>query len=277
MPNVSTDNNDLFYLVPKITLNVKLIKKSKIYFKDPENIPFVSKVKIFYYLSDNNVDELYIKFISNTSNSENTTIDEIIILSFTETDNENYISNVFSTITIKDSSGFSSQTFTSNYINNCYELDSSIITLKVTNSYTYSNINSEISLSDSVSIITSKEENSLNDNDIKLKFSPLYNPSFLICQLNCYYLPFDSNLIESDFSEYYKKYSLNSPFKKYGINYFSNTTNESFLLFKNLYRNYIYNLKCANLRTAGNSNPTYAYSIIEEIKTIDLENTQCVN
>ena len=277
MPSVSTDNNELFYLVPKITLNVKLIKKSKIYFKVPENIPFVSKAKIFYYLSDINVDELNIKFTSSSSNSENTTIDEITIPSFTETDNENYISDVFSTITIKDSSGFSSQTFTSNYINNCYELDSSIITLKVTNSYTYSNINSEISLSDSVSIITSKEENSLNDNDIKLKFSPLYNPSFLICQLNCYYLPFDTNLIESDFSEYYKKYSLNSPFKKYGINYFSNTTIESFLLFKNLYRNYIYKLQCAYLSTAADSNPTYAYSIIEEIKTIDLENTQCVN
>ena len=269
-------NTDDYIEAPSIIINVRQIEKAKIEFieNDIGISPLNSKTRIYYYLSDINVDDLTIgwnkNFVENTNSKKNINFDVIIIPGKTYTDKTKKLSNVFSTLNVKLKTGETDDSTSNNYyfksavVNSCYELNPSTITIRELGTISYLDFNtySYYKLSDDLEIKNSENDATLKSNEIKFEFSPpIYQPSFILCELFCQYKSGDDEskllFLNFDSMNNYLDSVQQNYFRKYSNNYFSTTLNPASLVYTNVIKGYQYNAQCIYQTTKPDSTIDY--------------------
>ena len=269
-PKIS--NTEQYMKPPSIIIYVRQIEMAKIEFiqSDIGMSPLNSKTRIYYYLSDINVDDLTIVWRESNESpnhfNKNIDIDRIIISGKTYTNKVKKISNIFSTANIKLKSGYSDNGgnqyfFTSSYINNCYELSPQDLIISESSLISYLNFDTiqDFKLSNDLDIITSESASNLLSNEIQLDFSKIFlSPSFILCELYCPYKSADEDnkllfINYHSMSTYIKSVKQNY-FRKYSNNYFSASLSSPSLTFSNVIKGYQYNAKCIYQSTQSDSN-----------------------
>ena len=263
-PNLSNSN---YYLSPPtLIINVRQIDIGKVEFiQDDIGVsPWDGKSRIYYYLSDINVDDLNVywnkNFVSNEVN-----IDSIIIPSKTITDKNKKLSNVYSsaTILITDTSRNSDQQsyyfISSDNINRCYKLSPESLVLRESELYSFLEFDNSYKLSQDLIISTSENDDTLLSNEIKFFFNPpRLEPSFILCELYCPYLTPESEnsllFLNFDSMNRYLNSVKQNYFRKYSTTNFVFTKESSWLIFPNVIKGYNYNAQCVYQTTQSDAN-----------------------
>ena len=256
---------------PSIIVNVRQIEKAKVEFNQ-EDIgisPLNAKARVYYYLSEINVDDLLIKWNKNfgSISNKNVDIDDIIIPGKTYTNKEKKITDVFTTITVKlnsgmpESSGLSFYFKSSNNINRCYEIYPETLIIKELHYINYLNFDSSPNyrLANDLNIKNSQNDHSLLSNEIKFEFSPpILQISFISCELYCQNKSPDSEnkllFLNYDSMNSYINLVGQNHFRKYSNNYFSNSLSTASLIFSNVIKGYQYNVQCVYQTTHSDLN-----------------------
>ena len=266
-PKIS--NNEYYIESPSIIINVRQIEKAKIeYIEDEIGIsPIDAKTRIYYYLSEINVDDLTISWTQNSiNNNKNVDMDIITIPGKTYTDSDRKISNIFSTLNIKLKTGSTesgSNNFhfkSSNNINRCYELYPEDLLIREMSVISHLNFDASpnYKLSDDLIIKNSGNDDNLLSNEIKFDFSPpILQPSFILCELYCQYKAGDDDskllFLNYDSMKNYLNIVNQNYFRKYSTYYFSTSLTEASLIFSNIIKGYQYNAKCVYQSTHSDS------------------------
>ena len=275
-------NSDKYLPSPTLIINVRQIDTAKIDFiqEDLGVSPKNGKLRIYYYLSQINVDSLDIIWTLNSKNTESeASIDQITIPEKTITNITKKISNVFSTATITPKTTSSLSYFNynfkaSNTLNRCYEFNTVDIVIGESSEYNLLTIDSNYKLINNLIVQTSADDEQISGNEIKLTFSPyILQPSFVLCELYCPYLTPDgeSNLLFSDFSsmnQYIQNKNQNY-FRKYSSLYISSTASSASIIFSDVIKGYNYNAECVIQTTHSITTDTSIvyhkdYSLISE-------------
>ena len=280
------ENSEQYILPPTIIVNVRQIEKANIKFiQDDISIsPMNAKVRVYYYLSDINVDILKIRWEGNNEvDDKEVDYDTVFIPGKTYTDYAKRISNVFSTITIKRTSEGPENPSNNFYcsiqpINRCYELLPNTITIRESRDYGQINFDhhQNYKLSEDLVIENSEIDGNLLSNEIKLAFNdPLFVPTFIICELYCRYQSGDNknSLLFYNYDSIPGRIKNQNYFRKYASKYFYHQIlqSSSFLIFSDVIKGYQYNVKCLFQTTDSDQNlirsrdftllSNYAYSV----------------
>ena len=202
-------NSDQYIEPPSIIVYVRQIEEGKIeFYQDDIGIfPNEAKARIYYYLSDINVDELGINWdkafdpISNT----NINVERILIPEKTVTNKSNKMTNIFSSITIKEAIDNFKYNYKGSINNKCYLLYPEDLTIQQMSSNEPLDMNSIMNydLTSDLTIKNSENDANLSSNEIKLEFTPpTFQPAFIICELYCPYKKADDES-ELLFFDYY--------------------------------------------------------------------------
>ena len=286
IPNIK-DNKDDYLSPPAVIINVRQIETAKIEFiqEDIGTSPLNGKSRIYYYLTDINVEQLSIYWVGNfISTYKDVNIDSITIPEKTITNKTKKYSNVFSTasIKLKDQNNIpTSQEFSYIFvgpdnINRCFELSPRDLTIRESGTISFAtfDLSPPYKLSDDLIIKTSENDDTILSNEIKLFFNPpTLEPTFILCELYCPYLTPDDKenlqFINYDSMNNYLREINQNHFKKYATNYFAAAQSSASLIFSNVIKGYNYNVQCTYQSTETN---------IEEIKSeayiYNLENLQ---
>ena len=269
-PEIS--NTDEYIEAPTIIINVRQIETAKVDF-NINNVgisPLNAKTRVYYYLSDINVDDLTIGWNKNFNDNfypkKIIDFDNIVIPQKTVTDINKEISNVFSTLNVKLKTGESepapsnTYNFKSANINRCYELTKKEISIREYASYNFLNYNSYTGykLTDDLVIKNSGNDANLKSNEIKFEFSPpIYQPSFILCELFCQYKTGDDEsklkFLNFDSMNTYLNTVKQNYFRKYSSNYFSSSISTGSLIYSNVIKGYQYNAQCIYQTTQSDS------------------------
>ena len=270
-------NTEKYIEAPSIIISVRQIEKAKIEFIQ-DNIgisPLNAKTRIYYYLSEINVDDLNIRWIEKNiiTNNKNIDFDRITIPKKTYTNKDKKLSNVFSTITIKAGPGTDNSQYQYYYkssnINKCYELTPDILLIRELPSITILNLDNtqNYKISDDLVVKNSENDGTLLSNEIKFDFSPpLLQPLFILCELYCQYKSPDedeklSYLNYKAMNDYISSVQQNY-FRKYSNNYFSVSMSTGSLIFTNVIKGYQYNAKCLYQNTESETSSIQKNSYI---------------
>ena len=286
-PKIS--NQEAYLSPPSIIINVRQIETAKIEFipSDLGISPINGKSRIYYYLSEINVDELTI--IWTKLHEKNVNIETINVPEKTVTDIHKKLSNVFSTATIdltdeergSVTSRITYKFVSSNNINRCYELEPKNLEIQETPNINFLTFPSTYKLSEDLQIKNSENDETLLSNEIKFYFNPPnLEPSFILCELYCPYLTPDSDLffLNFDFMSRYLKDVKQNYFRKYANNYFAAAQESSSLIFPNVIKGYNYNAQCIYQSTQTKSdliqNKTYFF-VSENLRSAFPAKTRC--
>ena len=266
-PEIS--NSDAYISPPDIIINVRQIETAKIEFiQDDVGIsPLDGKLRVYYYLSDINVDEMYISWTQKTNPpNKKIIIDRIAIPAKTITNITKKYSNVFTTAIIELIEGKDQTTggtyyfVSSDNINRCYEMNPKELAIKEIVSINFLDFATfpSYKLSNDLIIKTSENDDSISSNEIKFYFNPpLLVPSFIFCELYCPYLTADSkedlHFVNFDSMSTYLNEVKQSYFRKYASNYFYASQESASLIFPNVIKGYNYNAQCIYQTTQSNS------------------------
>ena len=253
-PTIS--NTEDYIEPPSIIIYVRQFEKAQVEFNQ-KNIgisPLFSRTKVYYYLSEINVDDLEIIWTKNFNYDVD--IDQIIIPGKTYTNKDKNISNFFSTIKVKPSLEIYEQRSyyfkSSNNINGCYKMFPETLLVREDNRYGHPNFDSiqNYKLADDLNIKNSKNDGNLLSNEIKLEFSSLsLKPIFILCGLYCS----GNKLLSEDSMNSNINSIQQNYFTKNSSNYFSNSLSTSFLIFSNVIKGYQYNAECIYQTTHSDS------------------------
>ena len=263
-------NTEHYIDPPSIVIYVRQIETAKIEFIQ-DNIglsPLNAKTRIYYYLSDINVDDLTISWSKNfgTLLNKNINMDIIVIPAKSITDKSKRISNIFSTVNIKLIGNSETNTnyryyFKSANNNKCYQLSPEDLTIQEMSSISYLSFDSapNYKLTDDLVIKNSGNDANLLSNEIKFEFSPpILQISFILCELYCPYKNADDEnkllFLNYDSMNTYINSVKTNHFRKYSNTYFSNTLTTGSLTFSNVIKGYQYNAQCVYQTTQSNSN-----------------------
>ena len=271
IPEISS--NEEYIEAPTIIINVRQIETAKVDFilNNVGISPLSAKARIYYYLSDINVDDLNLGWNKNFYDSlypeKDISIDNIVIPRKTITDIDKEMSNVFSTVNVKLKDGESEPSSSNNFpfksasINRCYELTQKDLNIRefYTLYFLDFNLYSGYKLTDDLVIKNSGNDANLKSNEIKFEFSPpIYQPSFILCELYCQYKTGDdkSKLQFLDFNSMnnYLNTVKQNYFRKYASNYFPSSTSSGSLMFSNVIKGYQYNAQCIYQTTQSDTN-----------------------
>ena len=253
-PTIS--NSEQYIDPPSIIVYVRQIEAGKIEFnKDDLGIfPKRAKGRVYYYLTDINVDEFNINWIaSDNYDSTDTKIDveQILIPGKTITNKTKKISNIFSTITIKQANDNTNYNYLGSISEKCYQLSPENLVISQMSSIEPLNIESILNydLKNDLIIKNSDNDKSLLSNEIKFQFSsPTFQPAFIICELYCPYKKEDdkNKLLFFNFNSMnaYINTVQTSYFRKYSSNYFMLSCSEGALIFSDVIKGYQYNAQC---------------------------------
>ena len=271
-PKIS--NEDKYIVSPSIIINVRQIESAKIRIDPPNSItisPLNAKGRIYYYLSDINVDTLNINweiFYAYNQTNKIVNIDGINIPEKTYTNYDKKISNIFSNvyftifpeINVIPLSQFQYNMEGNIVSNTCYQFaDSNIYNLKELNVGDFAELLESYRLSYDLTIKNSENDAKLLANEIKFEFfSPVINPSFIFCELYCKYKSGDdeNSLHFLDFNrmkQQLDKIKQNN-FRKYASSFFKFAADSASLTFSNVIKGYQYNAQCVYQTNHINSN-----------------------
>ena len=287
-------NAEAYLSPPSIIVNVRQIDTAKIeFFQDDIGVsPKFGRLRIYYYLSDINVDSLNVGW-TRLSEGSNVNIDIIDIPKKSITDKNKKLSNIFSTVNISITTEevdsmipmFSYNFISSNDINRCYEMSPHTLLIQEISRerLNFLTLPSTYKLSDSINIITSESDDTLSSNDIKLVFTkPDLQPSFILCEIYCPYLTPDSSeelfFLNFDSLNKYLQEVKQNYFRKYSNNYFPASYDSPFLIFHDVIKGYNYNAQCIFQTTQSDiksiENKTY-YFVSENLHSTFPSKTQC--
>ena len=267
-------NKEAYLSPPSIIVNVRQIEVAKVEFiqDDLGFSPLNGRQRIYYYLSDINVDKLTIRWNPNfSSDIKNVYIDTINIPEKTITDKTKKLSNIFSSVTIQLKDGKQEQEgvpqnfyyfISFENINRCYELYPESLEIKERPGATFWTFeSSSYKLTEDLRIVTSENDDTLLSNDIKFFFNPPeIQPSFILCELYCPYLTpeKENDLLFLDFESMnnYIKTVKQNHFRKYATNYLIPMQESVSLIFPEVIKGYNYNAQCVYQTTQSDLNLT---------------------
>ena len=261
-PTLSNSNS--YLSPPSIIINVRQIETGTVEFiqNDIGVSPLNGKSRIYYYLSDINVDELNV-FWNKNFDSDKVNIDSINIPPKTITDKSKKLSNVFAsaTILITDSSRNPDQSYyfiSSENINRCYKLYPESLELRESDKYSFLEFDNSYRLSQDLTISTSENDDTLLSNEIKFLFNPpRLEPSFILCELYCPYLTPEGQssllFLNYDSMNRYLATVKQNYFRKYATANFVFTKDSSWLIFPGVIKGYNYNAQCVYQTTQSDA------------------------
>ena len=266
----SISNKEQYIDSPSIIINVRQIESATIaVFQDSIGIaPPNSKYRIYYYLSDINVDTLQVSWIANyieTNSMKKAGIENIHIPEKTYSNINKRISNVFSSAYIKKNPEYPNLPNDGEYYfigstgnNNCYKLSPDVIYLKENSRYEHRYQQQNFKLSNDLIIKNADNDANLLSNEIKFEFTPSVSPYFIFCEIYCQY----NAGTEDNKLDFYTFEGMNSQlnsvnqnyFRKYTSYYFRMATESASLTFYNVIKGYQYNAQCIYQSTQSDDN-----------------------